>query len=440
MPLQRSVRFCFAVVLIAVVQILAWSGCERTPKEPFQPAPTPTPEPAPTPPPGIPLEGAIQNGQTLSTALAEFQIESPEAERIINALRAVDFPFRKIRPHQSFTVWTTEDGHVTALDFHVDRLRTYQVREDPDQGLIATLHETPTVNRVKNMGGRVETSVYASILAAGESDALASLVSNVFAWDVDFYSDPRVGDSFRLIYEKRFVEDGESIGYGRLLAAEYDGEVTGIKRGYWFETGDELWDGFYDQDGKQLKKTFLVAPLDTMRVTSRYGMRRHPILGRRMMHNGVDYGAPVGTPVWAVADGKVTSAGSAGAAGRMVKISHPGGYVTMYLHLSRIQVRSGQRVRQRQMIGRVGSTGRSTGPHLDFRVKHNGRYINPQRLRMIASPLKVLPEKHQPAFKALIEKMKPQLTRVKIPPAPAKQETNPTPENATEAAPTPATP
>ncbi len=430
MKFSRIKSFRAGLVLVFIcfcAFVFLTAACEKAPPTPPA-APTPTPEPEPTPPSGIPLEGVIRSGETLPAALAQFKVEQERIEPIIAALKVIDFPFRKIRPNQTFTTWIEDPGIIRGFDYHVDKLHTYQVRENPAGELVAELIEIPTTVKVRRMGGRVLTSVYTAILEAGESDALASLVSNVFAWDVDFYTDPRVGDSFRLIYEKRFVQGGEPHGYRHLLAAEYDGEVTGVKRGYWFAVGDEDWDGFYDEDGKQLRKTFLVAPLDTMRVTSRYGMRRHPILGRRKMHHGVDYGAPRGTPVWAVAAGKVISSGRAGAAGNMVKLSHPGGFVTMYLHLSRLNVRVGQQVRQRQMIGRVGSTGRSTGPHLDFRVKQNGQYINPQRLRMIASPLKVLPPQHRTAFATVIAAMKPQLEAVSVP----DQTPTPPPSPATE--------
>ena len=414
-PAQRRRRLFLLFTLIVFVAALACasSACQRQ-APPAEPTPTPTPEP--TPPPGIPLEGSLENGETLSDCLTRFEVSADDAKRIVAALRTVDFPFRKLRPNHTFTLWIADDSSVTGFDFFIDRLTVYRLRAADDDSLQAQVETVPTRVETHTIGARVQTSVYQAILDQGETDGLASLVSNLFAWDINFYTDPRVGDGFRLVFEKRLVADGEVVGYGHLLAAMYDGEVTGEKRGYWFEAGDPDWDGFYDVEGKQLRKTFLVAPLDTMRITSRFGMRRHPILHRRQMHHGVDYGAPRGTPVWAVANGQVIGAGSAGAAGRMVKIQHVGGYVTMYLHLSRVTVRTGQHVNQRQMIGRVGSTGRSTGPHLDFRVKHNGRYVNPQRLRMIASPLKVLPELHREAFAATIAALDPQLEAIALPP------------------------
>ncbi|MCZ7583373.1 MAG: hypothetical protein M5R36_08610 [Deltaproteobacteria bacterium] len=253
------------------------------------------------------------SGQTLPGALAQAGVADEDAMEVVDALRDVEFPFRRMRPGQTVVAYL-DDGALGGLDFHVDRLVHYEVRPEGD-GFAARREEIPTTTEVRDMGARVATSVYEAILDAGEGDGLASLVSGLFAWDIDFYTDPRVDDSFRLIYERELLPDGTPHGYGRLLAGEYDGEKTGRRRGFWFSVGDEDIDGFYDEKGVQLRRTFMRAPLDTMRITSRFGMRRHPILKRRAMHHGVDFGAPTGTPVWAVADGKVISAGRRGAAG-----------------------------------------------------------------------------------------------------------------------------
>jgi len=365
-------------------------------------------------PTGQANNGVVQEGDNLTAAITGIDIDPQQTERIITALRTIDFPFRNIRPGQRFVVWTDGQGNVTAFDYQLDRVTKFVVRT-VDGALVARRVKLVTTTKVGRLGGRVNTSVYQAILDEGETDNLASLVSNLFAWDIDFYSDPRVGDSFRLIFEKYYLPNGEFLGYGRLLAAEYNGEATGRKFGYWYDTADGEWDGFYDENGTQLRKSFLVAPLDTMRITSNFGMRMHPIDKKRKMHYGVDYGAAVGTPIWAVADGVVLSAGRSGGAGNMVHLEHAGGYETMYLHLSKINVRRGQNVHQKQMIGKVGNSGHSTGPHLDFRVKHNGDYINPRRLRAIATPLKKLPFEQMARFRITIEEMKPQLALIPLP-------------------------
>lgn len=396
------------------------------------PEPTPTPTPEPTPPPGIPAKGIIGSGQNLFTALLEAGVPNDQANMAVSSLKEIEFPFRHIRPGQVFTIYLTEGGKLTALDFQIDRLIHYEMRRDAAENMIARKVEIPTTIEIRTMGAHVTSCVYNAIIENGENMNLASLVSNLFAWDIDFYTDPRKGDSFKLIYERRILPDGEVYGYGRLLAGEYDGKITGRKHGFWVDVGDEEYTGFYDENGFQMKRTFLRAPLDTMRVTSRYGMRRHPILGRRMMHHGVDYGAPTGTPVWAVADGTVIFAGRSGAAGNMVKIRHEGGLVSMYLHLSRITVRRGQHVGQKQLIGRVGSTGRSTGPHLDFRVTKNGSFVNPQKLKMYSHPAKKLTQEHWPVFEKIMEQFHPQLDRIELPPMPEPPAEEDSAEPATE--------
>jgi murein DD-endopeptidase MepM/ murein hydrolase activator NlpD len=399
------------LVVVLVFLVLSSTMCQRSAPPPTdEAAADATPEPTPA---GILTERVIQSGETLAASLAAADLPPPEIARVTAALATVGFPFEKMQKGQEYALRVSDGGAVLSFDFVAGKILSFEVRDD-NGTLVARRIEVPTAVKIEKVGARVLTSVYEAILALGESDELASLVSNLFAWDIDFYTDPRRGDGFKLVFEKIVTPDGQTVGYGRLLAGEYDGAVTGRKRGFWLEVDDEDYRGFYDERGQQMRKTFLVAPLDTIRVTSRYGMRRHPILGRRMMHSGVDYGVPKGTPVWAVADGVVVGAGRQGGAGNMVKIDH-GGLTTMYLHLSKIAVRKGQRVRQRQMIGRVGSTGRSTGPHLDFRVLQGNRYVNPQTLRMIATPLKKLPESYRPQFEAAMLEMQAQLEIVSLP-------------------------
>jgi murein DD-endopeptidase MepM/ murein hydrolase activator NlpD len=398
------------------------------------PAAKPSPTPAPTPAlPGTPHAGEIAKGQNLFPALQAAGVADADANAVIESLKAVDFPFRNIRPAQTFTAYFGDADAFTGLDYTFDRSVRYEVRREADK-LVARKLETPTALTIQTIGARVTDCVYNAILSQNETDELASLVSNLFAWDIDFSLDPRAGDSFRLIFEKKKMASGEMLGYGRLLAGEYDGQRTGRKQGFWLEVGDPEIDGFYDETGMQMRKTFLRAPLDTMRITSRFGMRFHPILHRRMMHEGVDYGAATGTPVWAVANGTVIFSGSAGGAGNMVRIRHAGDVVSMYLHLSRLAVRNGQHVRQRQLIGRVGSTGRATGPHLDFRLTRNNEYLNPQKMKMY-SQSKKLPDQYRAQFDQVMARLRPQLEAIRLPPPPA---TTPTPDTETDAAaPTP---
>lgn len=203
------------------------------------------------------------------------------------------------------------------------------------------------------------------------------MLSDVFAWDIDFYRDVRKGDKAKALVEK-FVSKGRVLRYGEVLAATYEGGLVGNKRVFRYVLPDGEAN-FFQEDGASAKKTFLKSPLKYAHVTSSFGSRFHPVLQYVKNHNGVDYGTPIGTPVWAVADGTVVSAGNSGAAGNMVLLRHANGMETQYMHLSRFGdgVRAGQRVRQKQVIAYSGNTGRSTGPHLHFGLKRNGAYANP---------------------------------------------------------------
>jgi murein DD-endopeptidase MepM/ murein hydrolase activator NlpD len=209
--------------------------------------------------------------------------------------------------------------------------------------------------------------------------ALAVTAADVLAWNVDFYQDVRDGDRLKLLVEKVFA-DGKLLRYGEVLAAEYLGGVTGRKRLFRYTDPDGRT-SYYDDSGNAARRGFLRSPLRYANLTSRYGSRRHPVLGYVRAHQGVDYGAPTGTPVWAVGDGVVTRAGWMGGCGKAVTLRHRSGFETVYCHLSAIAVSAGAHVAQKQVVGAVGRTGLATGPHLHFAVKRGGSYVNPSTLR-----------------------------------------------------------
>jgi murein DD-endopeptidase MepM/ murein hydrolase activator NlpD len=244
----------------------------------------------------------------------------------------------------------------------------------------------------------IDDHLYGAVLGLGEDAALAVAIEQIFGWDIDFWAGIQPGDAFRLIVEKKYL-DGRFKRYGNILAAEFwnDGRRTEAFR---FEPteGGRTTGGYFHADGRSLRKEFLKSPLLSYRITSRFtASRLHPIRKVYRAHYGVDYAAPLGTPVFATADGKVEEAGLNGAAGRMIRLSHKSGYETMYLHLSRIDVRIGQRVTGGQQIGQVGSSGESTGPHLDYRIKRYGSYLNPLSAKFM--PVEPLAAKWVPDFK-----------------------------------------
>jgi murein DD-endopeptidase MepM/ murein hydrolase activator NlpD len=220
--------------------------------------------------------------------------------------------------------------------------------------------------------------------------------ADLLAWEVDFFTEPRNGDRVSIVVEEKHL-DGELLGFGRILAAEYRGDRTGIRAvRYVDEAGNLDW---YDDDGRSVRRAFLKSPLSFRRISSYFtARRRHPILKRVMPHWGVDYVAPQGTPVSALGAGVVTSAGRRGGFGNYVEVRHNSTYTTCYGHLWKFArgIRRGARVQQGDVIGYVGSTGLSTGPHLDFRVKKNGSYVNP--LRIDSPPGRTVPATEKPRF------------------------------------------
>jgi murein DD-endopeptidase MepM/ murein hydrolase activator NlpD len=205
-------------------------------------------------------------------------------------------------------------------------------------------------------------------------------LSEIFAWDIDFTTDIRNGDTYRAVVEDLW-HDGKFVRHGRIMAAEFTNNGTTYEA-YRFEENGRA--GYYDAKGKSLRRAFLKAPLNYKRISSGYGIRRHPITKRVEMHRGIDYAAPLGTPVSAVGDGIVEYAGYKGLNGNIIIIRHPNGYRTYYLHLHKIlkAVRRGRRVVQGQEIGTVGATGRATGPHLDFRIKKGRNFVNPLKIHI----------------------------------------------------------
>jgi murein DD-endopeptidase MepM/ murein hydrolase activator NlpD len=226
------------------------------------------------------------------------------------------------------------------------------------------------------VAGTIESSFFGAVTSAGESEALARDVVTIFQWDIDFSRDVLPGDGFRVLFEKVSLE-GEFLRYGRVLAAEYDG-ARAQHGAYYFDDPEHA--GYYTAEGVPLERFFLAAPCRHRRISSRFDLERwHPVLERRVPHLGVDYAADTGTPVWASADGEVSHMGYDSRAGNMVKIRHANSYESIYAHLNGFAggLREGQTVEQGELIGYVGSTGMSTGPHLHYGLKRRGDYVDP---------------------------------------------------------------
>jgi murein DD-endopeptidase MepM/ murein hydrolase activator NlpD len=251
--------------------------------------------------------------------------------------------------------------------------------EAADLGFSAQETQEKLVREVVRFGGPITLSLYQAAVDAGVSDQALAEMIRVLSYDVDFQRDIQKDDAFEILYERFSTADGRPVRDGRIL---FTALTNAGKRltAYAFETEDGTVD-YFDENGEGVRKPLMRTPIDGARLSSSFGMRRHPILGYSKMHTGVDFAAPTGTPIYAAGDGVVRFAGRKGGYGKYVQIRHTGEFSTAYAHMSRILVRNGQRVRQGDVIGRVGSTGRSTGPHLHYEIIRNGQKVNPMGVR-----------------------------------------------------------
>ncbi len=351
---------------------------------------------------------ALRPDQTLAAVL--YADDLPEAE-VRGALAALDgtLDFRKIKAGDGIRV-ERQGGRLTFLEIHDGPAAEWCVRRDGDR-LVGFVRDAAIEKRVVDVDATLTSSLYQAFTDAGEDPQLALAIADVFAWDVDFYLDPRKGDHIKAVVE-RFQVGDHIVGYGDVLAAEYQG---GIGDEQVFRYVDRQGDvGYFDEAGHSARRTFLKSPLKFSRISSGFGMRMHPTLHYRKEHEGVDYVAPTGTPVWSVGDGTVIAAGYKGANGNYVGIRHRNGLETFYCHLSRIGhgIRAGARVVQKELIGLVGMTGRATGPHLHFALKKLGRFINPLAFRVPrADPL---PPGELPDFRVAIAPLLERLHRKPI--------------------------
>lgn len=337
----------------------------------FSPKLTVTPpEQEPKPEPDLlVIEGSVKEKGTLYESLVHKKVP----------IRWIDLIISKLTPHVDFNkirggtyrFITDVGGELVKFLFEKSPTEVYEVERGPE-GYVTKQKEVPLERYLVKVEGEIRSSLYEAMNAAGEKDLLALSFAEILAWEIDFYQDLREGDRFKVLVEKIYKGD-QFIQYGTIQGVEYGrGEkiIRGIRYG----------DDYYSEEGISLRKAFLKAPLRFDRISSRFsGARRHPILGGVRPHYGVDYAAPAGTPVWAVADGTVLSVGWNGGFGKQVIVRHMNGYKSYYGHLSRYGpgIRKGLRVTQKQIIGFVGSTGLSTGPHLDYRLTKDGRFRNP---------------------------------------------------------------
>ena len=323
-------------------------------------------------------EAPVPARQPFPAFLQSMGFSSDTAARLIASAQSV-FDLRHLRAGNSFVVGRSSLGDLREVRYRIDADRVLYIRPQGNE-FHAEVQTIPSETEEVGVVGQVNGSLFNAVLDAGERPELAMRLAEIFAFDLDFYTDPRPGDTFRVVVEKKTLESGEVVSYGRILAAEYN-NGSHPYRAVLFH-GPNGAPAYYTPDGKSMKKAFLHSPLKFAAViTSHFSQHRyHPILKEYRPHLGIDYAAPTGTPVQTIGDGRVIFAGRKGGAGNLIEIQHNNGYTTYYMHLSRVLVHSGERVEQGQRIGLVGMTGLATGPHLDFRIQRGKEFLNFERL------------------------------------------------------------
>ena len=357
----------------------------------------------------------MPRGGNFASALQEFGLSAAEVNDATEAAQRA-YNLRQIRAGNAITVGRSVEGTLREIDYKIDADRMLHIVPQ-SQGFSAEVREIPTHTEVTVISGRLEDSLFNAVEDAGESAEVAMRMAQIFGYDMDFYTDPRRGDTFRVVLEKKKYVHGETAGYGRILAAEY---VNGPRKYQALLFHDpEGRPAYYTADGKSLQKAFLRSPLKFgAPVTSHFSKARfHPILKTYRPHLGTDYGAPTGTPVQTIGSGRVVFAGRKGGDGNMVHVAHSNGYETYYLHLSRIFVHTGERVEIGKTIGLVGMTGLATGPHLDFRISQKGQFRNFETLGL--PPSDPVNRKDWDEFASVREKLLPMMDQ----PAPVQAQT-----------------
>lgn len=357
---------------------------------------------------GIPADryrvqyGIVQPRQNLGSILGEHGVSTGTVHHLGEKARGV-FDVRRIRSGQAYALFFSKHDSLAPPRFFV-------YEEDPKSYIVFDLRgdlavsrgQNPAEWRTQTVKGQVESSLWVAMQRCEASPQLAIVLSHIFGWTIDFFGLQKQ-DEFRVIYEQEFV-DGKALDNFHILAASFRASDSTYYAIPFVQDGEEL---YYNERGNSLEGAFLKAPLDFYRISSRFtNSRYHPVLKRYRAHHGVDYAAPAGTPVYAIGSGKVIAkAYQANGGGNYVKIKHNGTYTTTYMHLSRFAkgLKVGSTVKQKEIIGYVGSTGLSTGPHLDFRVYENGRPINPLTIK--SQPKKPISEANRAAFSQVCDSL-----------------------------------
>lgn len=374
----------------------------------------PAPKPAIASPVAVPpaqanqtrwIKVKVKPGDSLAAIFQRNDLDATELHNILQ-VSADTKQLRHLMPGQTFRIQVDEDNAIQSLLYHINPLETLDIQNDGDE-FIAHYHHKNVEKRMNHASAVITSSLFEAGQAAGLSDQMVMELAHIFSWDIDFASNIHNGDSFSVIYEEDYL-NGKKLNNGPIMAAEFinQGHVYKAIR-YTDPTGRS---DYYDPRGRSMRKAFLRTPVAFTRISSRFGMRYHPILHRMRMHTGVDFAAPRGTPIKATSDGKIIFIGRKGGYGNAIEIRNSSVYITLYGHMSRFHrgMHVGKRIKQGQIIGYVGSTGLATGPHLHYEIRVDGVCRNPLTLKLPdAKPIKVA---YKQDFEAHAQTLLSQLT------------------------------
>jgi murein DD-endopeptidase MepM/ murein hydrolase activator NlpD len=338
---------------------------------------------------------ALGTKDVLASVLGRWCFSTVRTDSVYMALAKTDFNFRNMRAGDSVT-FRYLGLKLAGLSYHKNIVTSYDVDIDSLGRMSAHRHDKPVDTARSVIRGAIKNSLWNTLIEAGERPALVVDYAEILSYEVDFLTEVQEGDSYEILLDKYYV-DSTFYREGKVWAVRFKG-AAGTFAGFWYQLPSGHWD-YYNEKGQSLRKTVLRSPLTFANVTSGFGNRMHPVVHRVRHHNGVDYGAPTGTPVAAIADGTVVRASWFDGYGNFVEIRHAGGLNSRYGHLSRYGagIKSGRSVRQGQTVGYVGTTGMSTGPHLHFEVRKNGTPVNP--LKVIPPRAEPVPSKYLDDFK-----------------------------------------
>ena len=350
-------------------------------------------------------EHQVKRNEFLSDILQRYDVALPTISTIAEKSKTV-YDVRKFTVGNNYTVFKDQSGKAAYFVYQPNAI-DYVVYDLRDTIAVHT-GQKEVVTQVETASGIINSSLYETLQEQNVNPDLAVQLAEIYGWAVNFYQINQ-GDWFKVVYERKYVE-GTPVGAGRILSSIFNHRGEEFEA-YYFQPSDGTDGSYYDQNGKSLRRTFLKAPLKYTRISSRYTMRRfHPVQRRWKAHLGTDFAAPHGTPIVATADGVVVASTYSGGNGNYVKVEHDNVYTTQYLHMSRRAVKRGQRVRQGEVIGYVGSTGLATGPHVCYRFWKNGRQVD--ALAQKFPPSVPVAEKYRAEFARLLNVQQYELARL----------------------------